>query len=47
VERARALGLLVLAFGPRTIRAVTHLDVSELDCQRAGGLLLEAIDHPG
>jgi len=42
-ERARARGVLVFAFGPRTIRAVTHLDISGADCERAGTLLLDAI----
>ena len=28
VERARERGVLVAAFGPRTVRAVTHLDVT-------------------
>jgi threonine aldolase len=46
VSRARDRGVLVFAFGPRTIRAVTHLDVSAEACARAGRLLLEAIDAP-
>src|SRR5262252_7769396 len=28
VERARQRGVLIFAFGPRVVRAVTHLDVS-------------------
>jgi threonine aldolase len=44
VERARRLGVLVFAYGPRLVRAVTHLDVSRAACKRAGALLLEAID---
>ena len=43
VERARERGVLVFAFGPRSVRAVTHLDVSRADCERAGELLLDAI----
>jgi threonine aldolase len=43
VERARDRGVLVFAFGPRSVRAVTHLDVSRADCERAGELLLDAI----
>ena len=39
VERARVAGLLVFAFGPRIIRAVTHLDVSLEQCERAGEIL--------
>jgi threonine aldolase len=44
VARARERGLLVFAFGPRIIRAVTHLDVSREQCERAADLLLEAVD---
>jgi len=43
VTRARERGLLVFAFGPRTIRAVTHLDVSRQQCERAADLLLEVV----
>jgi threonine aldolase len=45
VDRARDAGVLVFAFGPRTVRAVTHLDVSAEACARAGELLLEAIER--
>ncbi|OGO53715.1 MAG: threonine aldolase [Chloroflexi bacterium RBG_16_72_14] len=44
VSRARDRGVLVFAFGPRTVRAVTHLDVSRQACRLAGTLLLEAVD---
>ena len=40
VERSREHGVLVNAFGPRTIRAVTHLDVSSEQCVRAGEVLV-------
>jgi threonine aldolase len=43
VERARAAGVLVLAFAPRTVRAVTHLDVSREECVAAGEVLRAAI----
>ncbi len=46
VARARDRGVLVFAFGPRLVRAVTHLDVSAAECGRAGALLLEAIEAP-
>jgi len=46
VARARDRGVLVFAFGPRTVRAVTHLDVTAEACRRAATLLLEAIDAP-
>jgi len=44
VARAKAQGVLVFAFGPRTIRAVTHLDVSATACERAGAVLLEVVE---
>jgi len=37
--RARDLGVLVNAFGPRTVRAVTHLDVNRAQCERAADVL--------
>jgi threonine aldolase len=40
---ARARGVLVVAFGPRTVRAVTHLDVTREECERAASVLVEAI----
>lgn len=43
VERAADRGVLLLAFGPRTLRAVTHLDVSSAQCARAGAILAELI----
>ncbi len=43
VERAAAGGVAVMAFAPRTVRAVTHLDVSREDCERAAGILAEAV----
>ncbi|HEU0027838.1 MAG TPA: GntG family PLP-dependent aldolase [Ktedonobacterales bacterium] len=44
VERARARGVLVMAFNSRTIRAVTHLDVSRAQCERAAEVLLEIVE---
>jgi threonine aldolase len=46
VERAREREVLVLAFGPRTVRAVTHLDVSSQACRRAAEILLELAGGP-
>ena len=40
VARARERGLLIFAFDARTIRAVTHLDVSREQCERAAGILV-------
>jgi threonine aldolase len=41
VAKARERGVLLNAFGPRTIRAVTHLDVSRDQCMRAVDVLVE------
>jgi threonine aldolase len=43
VSRARERGLVLFPFGPRTMRIVTHLDVSRTDCERAADILLSAI----
>jgi threonine aldolase len=43
VARAREEDVLVMAFGPRTVRAVTHLDVSHADCERAAAVLAAAV----
>jgi threonine aldolase len=39
VNRARERGVLIFAFGPRKIRAVTHLDVTRAQCERAAEIL--------
>jgi threonine aldolase len=44
VTRAKERGLLIFAFGPRTVRAVTHLDVTREQCARAAEILVEAIE---
>jgi threonine aldolase len=43
VQRARERGVLVNAFDARTIRAVTHLDVTAEQVERAGGVITEAL----
>jgi threonine aldolase len=43
VAGARAKGVLVVAFGPRTVRAVTHLDVTREECDRAASVLVSVI----
>ena len=43
IAAARARGVLVVAFGPRTVRAVTHLDVTREQCERAASILAEVI----
>ncbi len=42
VARARDAGVLVVALGPRSVRAVTHLDVSRDACLRAAAILVDA-----
>ena len=39
VDQAKQQGVLLSAFGPRTIRATTHLDVDAADCRLAGEVL--------
>lgn len=43
VARARAAGVRVFAFGPRIVRAVTHLDVTREQCLRAADVLADAV----
>jgi threonine aldolase len=45
VTRAAEAGVLVSAFGVRTVRAVTHLDVTSDQCRRATDLLAEVIER--
>jgi threonine aldolase len=48
VARARERGVLVFAFGRRTVRAVTHLDVDREACERGAEVLAEvAGSEPG
>ena len=42
--RAKEAGVLVTVFGPRTLRAVAHLDVSAEQCRRAGEILGRLIE---
>ena len=44
VAQAREHGVLVFAFGPRMIRAVTHLDVTRAQCERAADVLVAAAE---
>ena len=44
VARAHEKGVLISAFGVRTARAVTHLDVNRDQCRRAADLLAEVIE---
>jgi threonine aldolase len=43
VSAAREQGVLVSAFGPRTVRATTHLDASTDDCAHAAEVLAVAV----
>jgi threonine aldolase len=42
--KAREHGVLVNAFGPRTVRAVTHLDVDSAMCARAADVLVQLLN---
>jgi threonine aldolase len=43
VARARERGVLLMAFAARTVRAVTHLDVTRGECERAARVLVEIV----
>jgi threonine aldolase len=43
VAQAKARGVLVGAFGPRIVRAVTHLDVTAAQVEQAGAVLRELL----
>ena len=44
VERCRERGVLLNMFGPRTVRAVTHLDVTADDCRAAATIMRAVAD---
>ncbi len=44
VEGCRERGVLLNAFGPRTVRAVTHLDVTADDCRAAAKVMRAVAD---
>ena len=44
-SQARDRGVLVNAFGPRTVRAVTHLDVTRAQCALAAAVLGELLSR--
>ena len=46
VARAKAEGVLVSAFAARTVRAVTHLNVTAAQCRRAGEVLAAVLEKP-
>ena len=43
VARAKERGVLVMAFAARTVRAVTHLDVSAEACATAADVLADCV----
>ena len=43
VRRAQEQGVLVSAFAPRTVRAVTHLNVDAAQCRDAAEVLAKAV----
>jgi threonine aldolase len=43
IRAAKAQGVLVNMFGPRTLRALTHLDVSTEQCDRAANIISEIV----
>jgi threonine aldolase len=45
VERAKARGVLISAFGVRIVRVVTHLDVDRVQCEHAADILAAAIER--
>ena len=47
VAHAREQGVLIIAFGPRRVRAVTHLDVTRQECERAARVLARLADGGG
>ena len=46
VARAKEHGVLLFAFGPRTLRVVTHLDVSREQCEHAAQVLVDIMNEP-
>ena len=46
VAEGRRRGVLVVAFGARTVRAVTHLDVTREQCVRAAQILEGMLSEP-
>jgi threonine aldolase len=43
VAKAKEAGVLISALGGRSVRAVTHMDVSREQCRQAGDVLAEII----
>lgn len=45
LARTRERGVLLLSFGPRTVRAVTHLDVTRRQCESAAEILVAVAEE--
>lgn len=43
IPKLAALGVLLVPFGPRRLRAVTHLDISSADVERAAAFIASAL----
>ncbi len=43
IARAKERGVLIVAFGPRLIRLVTHLDVTSAQCEQSADVLMELV----
>jgi threonine aldolase len=43
LDLMKKAGVLAVQFGPRTLRLVTHLDVSRADCEEAAGRITELL----
>jgi threonine aldolase len=43
LSHLKEVGVLAVQFGPRTLRFVTHLDVSRADCEEAAGRVADAM----
>ena len=43
VAKAKAAGVLISALGARTVRAVTHMDVSREQCRQAAGIIGDVV----
>jgi len=45
ISKAKERGVLAVAFGPRTVRVVTHLDVTSEQCEKAASVLAAVAEN--
>jgi threonine aldolase len=45
LAKAKERGVLAVAFGPRTVRVVTHLDVTSEQCEQAASILAAVAEN--